>query len=159
MTIKADFYIIAHNIRSLYNVGTVFRTADALGVSRLFLSGYSGCPPRYQIAKVALGSEQIVSWERVKNIGRLIRDLKKQKIKIVALEEGRGAKLYSSFKPSFPLALIIGNEVRGISRALLKQADAIIYLPMYGHKESLNVGVALGAAGYYLDIRRRAIRQ
>lgn len=157
MTTNKDFYIIAHNIRSLYNVGTIFRTADALGVSRLFLSGYTGCPPNPQISKVALGSERSLAWEQVKNIGRLLIDLRQRKVTIVALEKNPSALNYLKYKPIFPLALIIGNEVRGISKQLLTQAQTVIALPMYGTKESLNVGVALGAIGYYLDSHRHPV--
>ncbi|MFA6308084.1 MAG: TrmH family RNA methyltransferase [Patescibacteria group bacterium] len=144
------FYIIAHNIRSLYNIGTIFRTADALGVDRLFLTGYSGQPPRKEISKVALGAEEVIAWQHYKSLNYLIKKLKKDRVKIVALETGDKSIDYLKFKPKFPLALIIGNEVRGISPLLLKQVDAIISLPMNGIKESLNVGVAMAVAGYHI---------
>ncbi len=146
---KKEFYIIAHNIRSLYNIGTMFRTADALGAS-LILSGYSGHPPRKEISKVALGAEESVYWEYHKNISTLLRKLKKSGFTIIALEKTDKAINYLDFKPKFPLALLVGNEVRGISPQLLKQADQIIALPMNGEKESLNVGVAMAVAGYYI---------
>ncbi len=149
-TNRQGFFIIAHNIRSLYNIGTIFRTADALGVDKIYLTGYSGHPPSSQISKIALGSENFVAWEHYKNISSLFSKLKKQKVKIIGLELGAGAIPYNKFKPQFPLALLLGNEVRGVSKALLKKTDQIIYLPMYGQKESLNVGVAMGVAGYYI---------
>lgn len=145
-----DFYVIAHNIRSLYNVGTIFRTSDALGVAKIFLTGYTGRPPRKEIAKVALGAENIVPWEGIKNISSLLKRLKKDGVKIIALEKTELAIDYIDFSPQFPLALLLGNEVRGISTSLLKQADKIISLPMKGEKESLNVGVAMAVAGYYI---------
>ena len=80
----------------------------------------------------------------------IYKKLKKQGVKIVALELGEGAVIYNKFKPQFPLALLLGNEVRGVSKPLLKKVDSTIYLPMYGQKESLNVGVAMGVAGYYI---------
>lgn len=151
MTINSvGFYIIAHNIRSLFNVGTIFRTSDALGVDKIYLTGYTGHPPASQIAKVALGSENTVPWEYQPNISRLLSKLKKQGVKIVALELGKGAIVYNKFKPEFPLALLLGNEVRGVSKPLLQKVDQTIYLPMHGQKESLNVGVAMGVAGYYI---------
>ncbi len=151
MTINSQpFYIIAHNIRSLYNIGTIFRTSDALGIDKIYLTGYSGHPPSSQISKVALGSENSVPWEHHKNISTLCAKLKKQGVKIIALELGDGAIFYNQFKPDFPVALLLGNEVRGVSKALLKKVDSTIYLPMYGQKESLNVGVAMGVAGYYI---------
>jgi len=150
ITDSPQFFIIAHNIRSLFNVGTIFRTADALGIDKIYLTGYSGHPPASQIAKVALGSENSVPWEYQLNISTLFTKLKKQGVKIVALELGAGAIIYNKFKPEFPLALLLGNEVRGVSKSLLKKVDSTIYLPMYGQKESLNVGVAMGVAGYYI---------
>lgn len=149
-TSNSQFFIIAHNIRSLFNIGTIFRTADALDVDKIYLTGYSGHPPASQIAKVALGSENSVPWEYHQNISSLFTKLKKQGVKIVALELGAGAIVYNKFKPEFPLALLLGNEVRGVSKPLLKKVDSTIYLPMYGQKESLNVGVAMGVAGYYI---------
>lgn len=146
-----SFYVIAHNIRSLYNIGTIFRTADALGIDQLFLTGYSGYPPRPEISKVALGAEQTVPWQRVPNISSLLKKLKAQGVRLVSLEICPQALDYRQFKPKFPLALLVGNETRGISSALLKQSDRIIYLPMQGQKESLNVGVSLAVAGYYLN--------
>ncbi len=151
MTANKDFYLIAHNIRSLYNIGTFFRTADALGISKIYLSGYSGQPPQSGIAKVALGAENVVPWEHYKNISQLIKKLKKDGVKIVALELDKKAINYLDFKPEFPLALLLGNEVRGVSSSLLKTADDIIYLPMKGIKESLNVGIAMAVAAYQIN--------
>lgn len=149
-TNSRDFYIICHNIRSLYNIGTMFRTADALGVSQLFLTGYSGQPPRKEISKVALGAEETVAWQHFKNINYLIDKLKKQGVKIVALEIDEQAIDYKKFKPKFPLALLVGNEVSGLSTTILKKVDQTISLPMHGVKESLNVGVAMAVAGYHI---------
>ena len=150
-----DFFIIAHNIRSLYNVGTIFRTADALQVSKIFLTGYTGCPPRKEIAKVALGAENIVPWEAVKNISSLFKRLQKDKIKIIALEKTATSLDYLDFVPTFPLALLLGNEVRGVSVSLLKKSDQVISLPMKGTKESLNVGVAMAVASYHINSYRK----
>ncbi len=149
-----DFYVIAHNIRSLYNVGTIFRTSDALGVNKIFLTGYTGRPPRKEIAKVALGAENIVPWEGTKNISSLLKRLKKDGVRIIALEKTDLAIDYLDFVPQFPLALLLGNEVRGVSTSLLKQVDKIISLPMKGEKESLNVGVAMAVAGYYIASKK-----
>jgi len=145
-----DLYIIAHNIRSLYNIGTMFRTADALGVKQLFLTGYSGCPPRREISKVALGAEESVSWKHYSSLNYLIKKLKKEKINIIALETGKDSIDYLKYKPKYPLALIVGNEVKGISSSTLKKVDQKISLPMNGIKESLNVGVSMAVAGYYI---------
>ena len=145
-----DLYIIAHNIRSLYNIGTIFRTADALGVQKLFLTGYSGYPPRKEISKVALGAEESVLWQHYKSLNYLIKKLKKEQINIIALEIDQDSLNYLDYQPNFPLALIVGNEVKGLSSKILKNIEQKISLPMQGLKESLNVGVALAVAGYYI---------
>src|SRR3989338_1966507 len=145
-----SFYVICDNIRSLENVGSIFRTADALGVKKVFLCGISGKPPNHKISKTALGAEKTIPFEYHKQTWRLIEKLKKEKVFVVALEQGKKAINYTKLKPKFPLALIIGNEVKGISKKVLQKADKIIYLPMKGKKESLNVAVAFGVAGYRL---------
>src|SRR3989344_750172 len=145
-----DFYVICDNIRSLENIGSIFRTADATGIKKVFLCGISGTPPNHKISKTALGAEKMVPFEYHKQTWRLIEKLKKQKISIVALEQDKKSIIYTKFKPKFPLALIIGNEVKGISEKVLKKANKIIYLPMKGQKESLNVAVAFGVAGYHI---------
>jgi len=147
---KNKFYLICDNIRSLENIGSIFRTADGLAVDKIFLGGICGCPPHPKISKTALGAEKNVSWEHYWQIWRIVDKLKKEGVKIVALEQTKKSLIYTKFKPQFPLALIIGNEVKGISPALLKRADQIIHLPMRGKKESLNVSVAFGAAGYWI---------
>jgi tRNA G18 (ribose-2'-O)-methylase SpoU len=152
-----DFYVICDNIRSLENVGSIFRTSDALGVTKIFLCGITGQVPLWEtglhkkIAKTALGAEKTVAFEHCKSVSRLIDKLKKDKIQIVALEQDDRAINYLKFEPKFPLALILGNEVKGVSKAILKKADKIIFLPMSGEKESLNVSVSFGIAGYEIN--------
>jgi tRNA G18 (ribose-2'-O)-methylase SpoU len=146
-----QFYVICDDIRSLENVGSIFRTADALGISKIYLCGISGIPPHHKISKTALGAEKNIPFEYYRQVGRLINKLKKGKIQVIALEQGKRAVTYTKFKPTFPLALIIGNEVKGISKKILDKTDRIIFLPMRGKKESLNVSVAFGVAGYYIN--------
>jgi tRNA G18 (ribose-2'-O)-methylase SpoU len=145
---KKDFYVICDNIRSLENIGSIFRTSDALGVAKIFLCGISGKPPHHKISKTALGAEQTIPFEYFKQTSRLINKLKRDKINIVSLEQDKKAISYKKFKPKFPLALILGNEVKGVSKKILEKSDKIIFLPMLGKKESLNVSVAFGVAGY-----------
>ncbi len=145
---KREFYVVCDNIRSLENVGSIFRTADALGVTKIYLCGISGRPPEAKISKTALGAEKTIPWEHHKQTWRLIKKLQEQKISVVSLEETKNSILYTKFKPKFPLALVIGNEVRGVSPKALKQSEKVIHLPMRGKKESLNVSVAFGIAGY-----------
>ncbi|MBI2052915.1 MAG: RNA methyltransferase [Candidatus Ryanbacteria bacterium] len=147
-------FVIVHNVRSLHNVGSVFRTADGAGVTKIFLTGYTPMPVdelgrvRKEIHKTALGAEKWLSWEKTASISKLIDRLQGAGVKVVALENTKGAKDYRVFRPSFPLALIVGNEVRGLSPAILKKCDSIVQIPMRGKKESLNVAVAFGIAIY-----------
>jgi tRNA G18 (ribose-2'-O)-methylase SpoU len=119
-------------------------------VSKIFLCGITATPPNHKISKTALGAEKNIPFEYFKQTSRLIDKLKKNKIQVVALEQDEKAIKYTRFKPKFPLALIIGNEVKGISKKILKKCDETFFLPMSGQKESLNVSVAFGVAGYYI---------
>jgi tRNA G18 (ribose-2'-O)-methylase SpoU len=148
-----DFSVIVDSVRSLENIGSIFRTADALGVKKIYLCGISGTPDSLhgnKIAKTALGAEKTIPWEHHKQIGRLIDRLKKENVQIISLEQAKGSVDYRKFKPKFPLALVIGNEVNGVSKSALQKSDYIIELPMAGKKESLNVAVSFGIAGYKL---------
>ncbi len=159
--------LILHNIRSTYNVGAIFRSADAAGVSKIYLSGYTPSPldqygrPRKDIAKTALGAEKTVAWESVHSTVRLISKLKKGGIKIYALEQDKKSVDYKKAKPKKSCALILGEEVHGIPGSILKHCDEIIEIPMQGKllrnreknnigKESLNVSVAAGIALFRL---------
>ena len=148
-------FLVADNIRSLYNVGAMFRTCDAFGVAKLYLTGITGTPPRAEISKTALGAETSVPWEYHRQAGRLLTRLRHDGIRIVALERVRGSTKTPEYRPTFPLALIVGNEVEGIPRTLLQAADDIVSIPMSGKKESLNVAVAAGVALYALRFGSR----
>lgn len=152
---QKDFYVICDNIRSLENIGSIFRTCDALGVSKIFLCGISGKPPHHKISKTALGAEETIPFEYCKQIGRIIDKLKKDKVQIISLEQAKKAIDYRKLKPKFPLALILGNEVKGVSKKVLEKSDKIIFLPMHGKKESLNVSVSFGVAGYEINKFRK----
>ena len=151
---RKEFYVICDNIRSLENIGSIFRTADALQIDKVFLCGISGTPPNDKISKTALGAEKWIPWEYYKLTWRLVDELKKQNISIVCLEQTKKSLLYEKFKPKFPLVLVVGNEVKGMSSSILKRADATLQLPMHGKKESLNVAVAFGIAGYGINKHR-----
>jgi tRNA G18 (ribose-2'-O)-methylase SpoU len=150
---KKLLYLIGQNIRSLYNVGSIFRNADAFGVDRIFLGGFTGYPPRKEISKTALGAELSVPWERHWQTHEVVRQLKQAGFQIVALELTKRSLPLNKFKPRFPLALIVGNEKQGVSAKVLKMCDQRIYIPMQGIKESLNVAVACGVALYQLRYR------
>lgn len=152
------FYVICHNIRSRENVGSVFRTADAFGIDKIFLTGFTPTPldsatgkTHPKISKTALGAEQWLAWEKVFSIGRLIKKLRHDGFKITALEQARKSIDVRTHKPKKNIALIIGNEVSGIPSRILKQSDRIVEIPMVGKKESLNIGVAFGIAAYVIS--------
>lgn len=142
--------VICHNIRSAFNIGSLFRTADGAGVSKIILGGYCAHPPHPKITKTALGAEKTVVHERVWPTWRAIEDLKKKGYHIVALEQSATAKNIFRYKPKRPLALIVGNEVHGLSKEILKRCNETVFIPMKGKKESLNVSVAFGIAVYQL---------
>ncbi len=146
------FYVVCDNIRSLENIGSIFRTADALGVDKIFLTGICGQPPHPKINKTALGAEKNIPWQHYWQVWRLVEKLQKEKVSVVVLEQTKDSLPYTQFKPKFPLALVIGNEIKGVSSAVIKRADQIIHLPMFGQKESLNVAVAFGIAGYRINV-------
>ncbi|HLC89420.1 MAG TPA: TrmH family RNA methyltransferase [Patescibacteria group bacterium] len=145
-----DVYLIVQNVRSLFNVGAIFRCADVFGVKKIFLCGYTGAPPRIEITKTALGAEVWIPWKKHGQTHLLIKKLKQQGIKIAVLEISQNAKPLPKFKPIFPLALVVGSETRGVSKKIIALADEVVKIPMLGKKESLNVAVAAGIALYQL---------
>jgi tRNA G18 (ribose-2'-O)-methylase SpoU len=142
----------------VHNVGSIFRTADAAGVSNIILSGYTPAPvdrfklPRADFAKVSLGAEKTIPWVQVKTLAATVKPLKKEGFYIVALEQAKNSTSLFDFKApkDKPLALILGNEVRGVSKAGLSLCDEVVEIPMRGKKESLNVSVAAGIAMFIL---------
>ncbi len=142
--------VVLNNIRSLHNVGTIFRTADGAGVEKIWLCGITGYPPQGGIAKTALGAEDHVPWEYREDIIALLKELKQAGYQIVLLEQMQGSVSHDQFKPKSPVCLVVGNEVDGISESLLELTDAAIEIGMDGIKNSLNVSVAFGIAVYQL---------
>jgi 23S rRNA (guanosine2251-2'-O)-methyltransferase len=142
--------VLLHNVRSTHNVGSIFRTGDGAGVSRIFLSGYTPTPidrfKRVQkdIAKTALGAEVTVPWEYHREPTRSIARLKKEGWRVVGVEQDTRARDYRSLAMTKPTVFLFGNEVRGLSPALRDTCDELIEIPMHGTKESLNVSVAAG---------------
>jgi len=139
--------VILSNIRSLYNVGSLFRTCDAALVSELILCGYTPHPPREEIEKTALGAVDTVPWKYYKKEEIAINELKEKGIKVVALEITDKKKNYDELiYQDFPLCIVLGNEITGIDNNVLDLCDIAIEIPMYGVKHSLNVSVAGGIA-------------
>jgi tRNA G18 (ribose-2'-O)-methylase SpoU len=144
------FVVILPNIRSAHNVGAIFRTADGAGVDKLYLTGYTACPPHTQLDKVSLGAEKWVPWEHCKQTIPLLKKLKKAGFTIAALEKTKKSVSIYEWQSHFPLALVVGNEKTGVTPAMLKYCDMVLHLPMRGQKTSLNVSVAGGIALYQL---------
>jgi tRNA G18 (ribose-2'-O)-methylase SpoU len=137
-------------------VGAIFRTADAAGVSKIYLTGYTPAPlDRFgravsEIEKTALGAEKTISWEKVEDISELISKLQQDNFQIVAVEQAEKAVDYKEAKLADQAAIILGNEVDGVDGAVLDQCDLIAEIPMRGEKESLNVSVSAGVALFRL---------
>ncbi len=160
--------IILHNIRSLHNVGSIFRTADAVGVKKIYLCGITPAPvdafgkPRRQLIKISLGAEKYVEWDAsarsTQSISKLIEKLKEQDYKIFCIEQSKKSIPYYKVKiknamtrhSMFKIALVLGNEIKGLPTSILKRADKILEIPMRGKKESLNVAVAFGIVAFHL---------
>jgi len=178
--------VLLHNIRSLHNVGSIFRTADAVGVKKIYLCGITPAPtdvfgrPRQQLTKVSLGAEKYVEWDAsarpstlssgpkgsARAISKLLENLKSEGYKIFAIEQNKKSTAYYKLrtKKQDKIALIVGNEVKGLPKSILKKADKILEIPMHGAmvrqahhprrtrrgKESLNVAVAFGIVAFHL---------
>lgn len=147
---KTQIVALLHNIRSLHNVGSIFRTSDGAGVRKLFLCGETGYPPRPEIAKTALGAEESVPWEYWMDAVECVAKLKKEGVRIVGLELTPHSVDYRDVVARGPVCLVVGNEVAGLPAELLALCDEYMQIPMRGEKESLNVSVAFGIAAYAL---------
>lgn len=164
---KRDVRVLLHNIRSAHNVGAIFRTADALGVSRVYLSGYTPSPidrfgrPLKEIAKTALGAELTTPWEYAKTPAKFLHTLKQAGFTMVGVEQDKCAVDYKTYQAGERALVLVGNEVRGLSAGLRKHCDILLEIPMRGKlvrdrlpsdkgKGSLNVSVAFGVAMFRL---------
>lgn len=143
---KSPIIVVLDNIRSLNNIGSVFRTADAFLIEKIYLCGITATPPHKDIRKTALGATESVSWEYVENISTLIGELKEQGIITVAVEQAEDAILLHDFKPESAekYAVIFGNEVKGVSQDMVSNCDTVVEIPQYGTKHSLNISVSAG---------------
>lgn len=149
-----DTRILLHDIRSVHNAGAIFRTADAIGATKIYLTGYTPAPldrfgqPRQDFAKCALGSEKTVAWEQAVDPVALIKSLKAEGFTIIAVEQGKGSVDYKNVTPGEKTLVIFGNETEGVSPEILARAGVLAEIPMRGLKESLNVSVSAGIVLY-----------
>lgn len=157
-----DVVAILHNIRSIHNVASMFRTADGAGITKILLTGITPGPldrfekPIQQFRKVSLGAETSVAWSRHRSLAGVIKTLKQEGYSIVAIEQHRSSKPYTTTLTEKKIALVMGSEPDGLPVMALNQCDHILELPMRGKKESLNVSVAFGIAAYTIIDKKRA---
>lgn len=147
---RLPIYALIENIRSMHNVGSIFRTSDAVRLCQLYLCGFTATPPRKEIDKTALGATESVPWSFSRDPVSIVDTLKKQGVSIVAVEHTTGSINYMDYVPHFPVCVVMGNEVDGVSDELIARADLAVEIPMLGIKQSLNVSVAYGIIMYHL---------
>tara|TARA_B100000131_G_scaffold189226_1_gene182105 strand:- start:43 stop:591 length:549 start_codon:yes stop_codon:yes gene_type:complete len=140
--------ILVENVRSVHNVGSIFRTADGFGAEMIYLTGYTACPPRKDLSKTALGAEEVVPWQHFDNPIDAAKSIIKSGISLVLIEQTKISKSIYDISWKFPLCFIIGNEVEGVSEELSSMCQIHAEIPMRGIKQSLNVSVATGIVGY-----------
>ncbi len=150
---RPQLYVIVDNIRSLANVGTMFRGADGHGVRKIFLCGITPCPPRPEISKISLGAEDSVEWEWMEDPAKAVLILQSQNIPVVAIEQTSTSSQLSDYKFPYQIGLVVGNEVDGVDSRVINLVDQTLEIPMYGQKHSHNVAVACALSLY--EIRRQ----
>ncbi|AHM61249.1 tRNA/rRNA methyltransferase SpoU [Flammeovirgaceae bacterium 311] len=143
---KHPLVLVLDNIRSLNNVGSAFRTADAFAAEKIYLCGITGTPPHREIHKSALGAQETVAWAHAPDVADLCRRLKEEGYQLLAIEQAEGSTQLQQFRPAEgqKYALVFGNEVEGVSEGVMKLADAALEIPQWGTKHSLNVSVTMG---------------
>lgn len=145
---KLPVVVVADSVRSLHNVGSLFRTVDALGLEGMVLCGITGCPPHPLLAKTALGAEHTVEWHYEADAVQACAELKRQGRELVVLEQAEGSVPLQLWNPdrTRPIALVVGNEVTGVDQTIVDMADTVVEIPQRGTKHSLNVSVSAAMA-------------
>lgn len=147
---KMPLVIVLDNIRSLNNIGSVFRTSDAFRVEAIYLCGISATPPSLEIHKTALGAEDSVDWQYFADTHEAVRTLQQRDYQVMAIEQCQGSTMLTDWKPDFHAAspkgyaIVMGNEVKGVQQSVVDQCDGCLEIPQYGTKHSLNVAVTTG---------------
>lgn len=156
---KLDYYVVADNIRSGQNIGSIFRSADAFAADNIYLTGIAPTPPNKEVLKTALGATETVNWTYFSDNDSLIEFLKQNNIKIIVIEQTTNSTLLHDFKPQKDekYALVLGNEVDGVSMDFIKNADLCIEIPQVGTKHSLNVSVCAGIVMWHMYDALRVI--
>jgi len=156
---KTPLIIVLDNIRSLNNIGSVFRTSDAFLIEKIYLCGITATPPHKDIHKTALGSTETVAWEYVEDTLDLVKKLQSQNVKVMAIEQAENATMLNDFnpEPQNTYALVFGNEVKGVSQQVVNASDVVIEIPQYGTKHSLNISVSAGVVIWDLFSKLKAL--
>ena len=143
---KTKLIVVLDNVRSLNNIGSVFRTSDAFLIKKVYLCGITATPPHKDIHKTALGSTNSVAWEYAQNTIDIIKKLQADNVKVLAIEQAENATMLDNFKPdcTTTYAVVFGNEVKGVSQEVVSISDTVIEIPQYGTKHSLNISVSCG---------------
>lgn len=158
-TEKTPLIIVLDNIRSLNNIGSVFRTSDAFLVEKIYLCGITATPPHKDIHKTALGSTDTVDWEYVENTIDLIERLKTDKVIIASIEQAENATMLNDFRPkqNQRYAMVFGNEVKGVAQNVVSASDVILEIPQFGTKHSLNISVSCGVVVWDVFCKLRTL--
>jgi tRNA G18 (ribose-2'-O)-methylase SpoU len=136
---RNPIYIVADRVFDTYNIGSLFRLADAISAEKVFLCGDMEYPPSSKIHKSAVGTEEWVPWEKKDSVLEVIKELKSKSIQIISVEQAKGSTYYKDLKPKFPCAIVVGHETDGVSKEVLDLSDIIVELPMFGVNKSFNV--------------------
>jgi tRNA G18 (ribose-2'-O)-methylase SpoU len=143
---KTPIIVVLDDVRSLHNIGSVFRTSDAFLIDKIYLCGITATPPNKEIHKTALGATETVAWEYAKNVLEIVQQLKSEKIKVYSVEQTENAIILDHFQPetNTTYALLFGNEVKGVSQEAIDASDGVLEIPQLGSKHSLNISVSAG---------------
>ncbi|WP_081211741.1 RNA methyltransferase [Salegentibacter sediminis] len=157
---KTPIIVILDNIRSLNNVGSVFRTSDAFLIEKIYLCGITAQPPHKDIQKTALGATDTVSWQYAEDVLDIVTQLQQEGVKVFAIEQAEGAVMLDDFKPEKgkKLAVVFGNEVKGVQQKVVSASDGIIEIPQLGSKHSLNIAVSVGVVLWDLFSKIKAVK-
>lgn len=150
---KQPLVVVLDHVRSLYNVGSVFRTSDAFRIRGVCLCGITACPPHPEIHKTALGAEESVAWQHFAQTEDAVRQLREQGYRVLAVEQCEGSTLLQDFqrKPDERIAVVLGNEVKGVQQQVVDMCDGCLEIPQFGTKHSLNVSVTAGIVLWHLS--------
>ena len=143
---KTPIIVVLDNVRSLNNIGSIFRTADAFLIEKIYLCGITATPPHKDIQKTALGATATVDWEYTKDAAALVTDLKENAVLVYSIEQAEGAVMLNNFEPETgkKYALVFGNEVKGVQQKIVSASDGVLEIPQLGSKHSLNISVSAG---------------